>query len=369
MLIDLNELRPQNETFEHFLLKQTGRAFLLKQGIRCVGTEVSLFEGGYDRPPFGEHKRVIDVIGIDRREKKNPYAEKLFNRIEKKALKHGERLGITRTYNSGIGWNSPPYGDSDKYAEFEETKNHCFELASEEMGYDKFLYKRLECAWGYIYQTRGIEAKASYSDFRNGFSMAADYTYIIAPLGVVPVNELPKEVGLLEFDFDMYEKGELWGDSRWEKCLKITKQTKKRYDSCFYEDRIKRKGFMFDKHKNFCEELLFRISQQNTHESVYWNPHLIALEENKYYNPKWDHSFQYKIGDKNEYGIVCDRRWGLNPDKSKRQSSDREINYYRMVQEGVGMTKWIPVTEIKEWSIARGEPKIITKKNTRIIKR
>lgn len=55
---------------------------------------------------------------------------------------------------------------------------------------------------------KSVEAKASYSDFQNGFCIGGEYNYLIAPKGVIPVDEVPSFVGLIEIDFDkFYYKG------------------------------------------------------------------------------------------------------------------------------------------------------------------
>ena len=46
----------------------------------------------------------------------------------------------------------------------------------------------------------GIEAKASLSDFRNGFCVAPSLTYVIAPSGIIPHEEIPPKIGLIEVD-------------------------------------------------------------------------------------------------------------------------------------------------------------------------
>ena len=55
------------------------------------------------------------------------------------------------------------------------------------------------------YKVMGIEAKASYSDFLNGFCCQCEYTYVIAPVGVIPVDKLPKGIGLIEIDLSNYK--------------------------------------------------------------------------------------------------------------------------------------------------------------------
>ena len=54
------------------------------------------------------------------------------------------------------------------------------------------------------YKVMGIEAKASYQDFLNGFCCQCEYTYIIAPKGVIPVDKIPAKIGLIEVDLDKY---------------------------------------------------------------------------------------------------------------------------------------------------------------------
>jgi len=54
------------------------------------------------------------------------------------------------------------------------------------------------------YKIMGIESKASYQDFLNGFCCQCEYTYIIAPVGVIPVEKIPNKIGLIEVDLDNY---------------------------------------------------------------------------------------------------------------------------------------------------------------------
>ena len=51
--------------------------------------------------------------------------------------------------------------------------------------------------------SRGIEAKATLSDFKNGFiDNGLDYIYIIAPIGVIPKKLIPKKIGFIEADIN-----------------------------------------------------------------------------------------------------------------------------------------------------------------------
>jgi len=82
----------------------------------------------------------------------------------------------------------------------------------------------------------GIEAKASYSDFLNGFCTQCEYTYIIAPVGIIPVDKLPKGVGLIECDISNYiiknkfNKFEFIGINTVKQCSSRKKEMYKRDD-------------------------------------------------------------------------------------------------------------------------------------------
>jgi hypothetical protein len=51
----------------------------------------------------------------------------------------------------------------------------------------------------------GIEAKASLSDYKNGFCTNCEYLYIITPKGIIPKEKIPKNIGLIEVDLDNYK--------------------------------------------------------------------------------------------------------------------------------------------------------------------
>jgi len=55
------------------------------------------------------------------------------------------------------------------------------------------------------YKVMGMEAKASYSDFLNGFCTQCEYTYVIAPVGVIPIDKLPPKIGLIEVNLTDYK--------------------------------------------------------------------------------------------------------------------------------------------------------------------
>jgi len=82
----------------------------------------------------------------------------------------------------------------------------------------------------------GIESKASYTDFLNGFCCQCENTYIIAPTGIIPVDKLPAKIGLIEVDLENYtikntSRGfEFTGISTTRKCSSRRKDIWKRSD-------------------------------------------------------------------------------------------------------------------------------------------
>ena len=86
------------------------------------------------------------------------------------------------------------------------------------------------------YKVMGIEAKASYSDFLNGFCCQCEYTYVIAPVGIIPVDKLPKGVGLIECDIlnytikNKFNKFEFKGINTIKQCSSRRKEIYKRDD-------------------------------------------------------------------------------------------------------------------------------------------
>jgi len=87
------------------------------------------------------------------------------------------------------------------------------------------------------YKVMGIEAKASYSDFLNGFCTQCEYTYVIAPVGIIPVDRLPKSIGLIMVDLQKYSikqngigKFEFRGITTVKQCASRRKEMYKRND-------------------------------------------------------------------------------------------------------------------------------------------
>lgn len=337
MIIDMNHFRPKNESYEHYILKQVGRAFLFRTGTRICGCEVELI--GNDHSPYGE-KKVVDVVGVDRRRKPDLTARKLLVKIQGIALTYGIEEGITEAgWNGSSSFLSYYRMKGEERTVLQKSIDLCYDKACVSLGYPKGLHKKLNNAYKDEWQIRSVESKATISDYRNGYSMSADFAYLIAPMGVIPKEELPKKVGLLEFDFDKYHE-----TRNWEDALVVTKKPRKEYDSMFHVGLDKKKGFKDDLHSEFCEELLFTIGQQNTEEATFWNVFLRVIQEG-YTMPTWSRQkFEYEVGDETPLGIIIDRRLGKNPDYDPRHyhREPKEIPFYKTVVVGEGISKkWI----------------------------
>ena len=120
----------------HAYLKQVGAAFLMNQDCFLVDTEVRLCRHGQQMIHPLDDHHIVDVCGV------------------------GERFYNLKDNSLGRG-------------EYEVTRNIL----------------------------RGIEVKVSRSDFRNGFiCTACNYNYLLTPMRLVAPWEVPKGVGLIEYN-------------------------------------------------------------------------------------------------------------------------------------------------------------------------
>lgn len=77
------------------------------------------------------------------------------------------------------------------------------------------------------YDVKGIEAKASLADYKNGFCQASMYSYVITPINTIPIELIPDKIGFIEVDFNnFYIKKKLTKYTRYKWC-KFNKKSKK----------------------------------------------------------------------------------------------------------------------------------------------
>lgn len=118
---------------------------------------------------------------------------------------------------------------------------------------------------GYRYDYRwsmcGMEAKASLSDFRNGFCMAPAIIYIIAPKGIIPLAELPERVGLIEVDFDKLSIKQKVNKINCFKGIEVVVKAKRKIDGRFSSK---------EDYNTWCKDMLEQVSYRATSELLFW---------------------------------------------------------------------------------------------------
>ena len=108
----------------------------------------------------------------------------------------------------------------------------------------------------------GMEAKASLSDFRNGFCTAPALTYVIAPSGIIPHDEIPPKIGLIEVDVPNVVIKKQVNKIDSINGVKIAVRARTRIDSRFNHDK--------EHYRKWCEEMLEQISYRTTSELLFW---------------------------------------------------------------------------------------------------
>ena len=311
-------VKPGNESEEHFILKQVGRAFLWQVGCRAIATEVGgLYTNGrdevteqfgytylneaqvqvleqgtcplckaplavsenefvkcyayslrldgvgteaqkkcrasfwkddqgwkYRKKGYSFHRNVIDVLGIGKR-----YVE-----LESSKARRKKRNKVWRDVVA-------PVQKSKKFSTMSQAEWRTFlDEVAEAHGlrvYDLLtstVLSRPEPVF------KGVEAKATLQDFRSGFCMFPDYTYVIAPKGIVPVVEVPKSVGLLEVD--LAKVSVKVSPVVIVHGLKIAKKPRFSREPSLQEPE----GL-----DQVVQNVLRKIAQQNTQEVLFWN--------------------------------------------------------------------------------------------------
>ena len=217
----LLEIRPRNESETHYLLKNIGRAWLWQQGCRVIGTEVSV----------GPH--IVDVMGLGTRYVEAERSKELRKRIKqvREELYLPEAEGLDRDGRQKL---AEVLAEKHDLRPWNLTSSYTHTWTESER------------------VTKGVEAKASLQDFRSGFCTEANYCYVIAPKGIVPVDEVPKRIGLVEVDFDVVE-------------VLVTPVVK-----CLGVQLVKRATYNSST-LGSADRMLYRIAQQNTQETMFWH--------------------------------------------------------------------------------------------------
>ena len=121
------------------------------------------------------------------------------------------------------------------------------------------------------YDMKGIEAKASLSDFKNGFCCASAYTYIISTVNTIPIELIPKDIGLIEIDLDKFELKKYSQKISDMKGVSLVRRAKKRIDSRFKSEEAYRK---------WCENCLERVAYRSSSELLFWRNFIEFSDKN-----------------------------------------------------------------------------------------
>lgn len=97
-----------------------------------------------------------------------------------------------------------------------------------------------------------IESKASLSDYKNGFCTYADITYVIAPLGTIPLDKIPKEIGFIEVDLDNYNP--------------ITGSD---FDCIYYRQRAKNRSKIIKSDLHYYQDILYSIANRFSNDDIF----------------------------------------------------------------------------------------------------
>lgn len=113
----------------------------------------------------------------------------------------------------------------------------------------------------YWHDVRGIEAKASLSDFKNGFCAAPALTYIIAPVGVISAELIPEKIGLIEVDFNEFSLKKSVNKIAEINGVHFTIRAKRRLDSRFKDKEA---------YQQWCTNMLETVAYRCSQELLFW---------------------------------------------------------------------------------------------------
>jgi predicted RNA-binding protein Jag len=105
------------------------------------------------------------------------------------------------------------------------------------------------------------------SDFKNGFQSKCEKTYIITPIGVIPLDLIPKNIGLIEVDLENYALKQIKKSSEFE-VTRITETIKAKInlDPIF---GIRDKPIENAQYQNWCRKILQEIGYRYTIDALY----------------------------------------------------------------------------------------------------
>jgi len=256
--LDIDELlkkKPGNEGDTHFVLKHVAKAWMwdvLK--VRVIGTEIyGLWSTDYSSRTV-DRRIVLSGVRLDRlKAGLCPFCKSKLIELNVDLRYWSVRNGLQCVecsrmffHDDGVWWTHRKKMPSERLI------IDVLGINKRKPGKENDDWRRTE-----MWTSRGIEVKTSLSDFRAGFCRGADFTYVMAPKGVIPPEEVPKGVGFIEVDMERLKV-------QIEPVItvhgaRIVKKARFMMDSRFKS---------LDEHQKFMVELIARIAMRNTLENM-----------------------------------------------------------------------------------------------------
>lgn len=189
-----------------------------------------------------------------------------FKRPQNETETHFLLKEISKYILFGWGYNRIGTEVGSMYSYDFREKGKDFKDVIDAVGVKKCRYKKLiNNKSQYYYDIKGIEAKASLSDFKNGFCAAPMYTYIIAPINIIPIELIPDKIGFIEVDLNNFQLPKNSQKIPDMKGVKLVKKAKKRLDKRFKSE---------DDYREWCLEVLDDVAYRSTSELLFWRNYI-----------------------------------------------------------------------------------------------
>jgi hypothetical protein len=116
-----------------------------------------------------------------------------------------------------------------------------------------------------IYDVRIVESKATLQDFKSGYCSCASHNYIIAPKGIIPLNLIPENIGLIEVEISQLEIQKYSQKISDMKGVELVKKAKKKRDSRFKTE---------ESYQKWCHDILEKIAYRSGSELLFWRNYI-----------------------------------------------------------------------------------------------
>lgn len=197
-----------------------------------------------------------------------------FNRPKNETETHFLLKEIAKYILFGWGYNKIGTEVNGMYSYDFREKGKDYKSIIDVVGVKKCKKKKSDSRYyEYYYDVRGIEAKASLSDYKNGFCCATANTYIISPINTIPLELLPDKIGLIEVDFDNFSLPKNSQKISDMTGIRVSRRAKRRLDSRFKTEEA---------YKKWCAEVLESVAYRSTSELLFWRNY-IEFRKDKIY--------------------------------------------------------------------------------------